>query len=418
MARFQEKPAYINQNVAIMSKRMQDGQYAAYLEERPTFCTYFHINTVKSTVDKGSLDVQDILELGSPLRFNKIVNFPIYGISEIAAELQDTEAGLSLEYDGEGKTIPRTIDPLPDDFFIIDYVGKHLIFRVTHVSTITVKSNSYYKLDFTLMYTQESYYDHLEELTVERYHCLYDNIGTKDKAIIRDDDYDLLVKVDNIFTTMKQKYIEKFYDKRYNAVMYYKDSRQYLYDSMLNGFLNKSSIFEPGPNELDVYLFYEEKREYYGMDFEDSIYDRIMHRDLTDMDEVNIYFQMFPAISTDSIFDYYRDERVKELGYFAEKTGPFNEELLEYIPKNFITALSMKNAALLSDPYEIFIWNYMIKGTQVLNSMIDTVSKRRLSYNFHSYVFIPLVLYTLRQMLKDILVDKSVMDEKYFPDMI
>ena len=150
-----------------------------------------------------------------------------------------------------------------------------------------------------------------------------------------------------------------------------------------------------------------------GMEFEQSIFDRIMNRDNSDLNDVNIFYDMEPAQHTDSVFDYYRDKRVKYLAYYPNPIGPFGNKLSEYIPKNFITALDLHNSGILKNPYELFIWHYMMEDINLLNAHVDSISKRRIPYDFHTYIFMPLVIYCLRQLSKNIVVDTSSMDKEY-----
>ena len=411
MAKFQKVADFLDENVAIVSRRI-NSQYTTFLDSKPTFCTYYHINEKMSTTDKGLEDTERLIEPGSPTRYNKIKRFPIYGIDQINPALNDTDQGLDIEYDGEGVILPNTIYPTQDDHFYIDYLGRKYLFRVTKIDYDTIKSNNYYKISFSLEYAQEMYTDEIDKLTVGTYHCIFDNIGTKDKCIIRDAEYDILIQTKEIFDTIKSKYLEKFRNVQYNALMYVQDSRHILYDSMLNSFCNKTLLFAADDDELDGCLFYEEKRMYHGMDFEDSIYDRLMHRDANDIMDINKFYFPQPAISTDSIFDYYRDNNVKYMSYYPVKNDPLRQHLIPYLPMDFCTALDLKNDALINDPYEKIVWTYIIHGPSKAAGLIETINIRRIKYNLHTFVFVPMVLYVLRQVLKEITVDTTVMDEE------
>jgi hypothetical protein len=243
------------------------------------------------------------------------------------------------------------------------------------------------------------------------YHCIFDNIGTKDKCILRDVEYDLLTHTQEVFDTLKDKYLEKYLNKQYNALMYVQDSRHVLYDSMLNSFCNKTLLFAAARDELNTFLLYEEQRRYHGMDFEDSIYDRLMHRDTKDLADINKYYYPQPAISTDSIFDYYRDHNVKYMAYYPEDINPLNQHLIRYLPADFCTALEIGNDALIKDPYEKLVYTYLFHGPEKAAGLLETINIRRIKYNLHTFIFVPMTLYILRQMLKEITVDNTLMDE-------
>ena len=417
MAKLLPDNEFINQNVDLLKERLSS-QYTRFLDSKPTFCTYYHINTKMSSVDKGTHDIENLINESSPIRYNKIENFPIYGIEQIQLDLDDGEYGYNIEYDGEGVILPNTIYPLTDDYFKIQYLGEKYLFRVISINYDTIKSNSFYKIGFTLKSTNESDSHKIDNLVVDTYHCLFENIGTSDKCIIRDDNFVLLSKINSIIENMQNEYLKKFLDKRYNALMYLRSYNMYLYDAMLNKFANITKIFDKGPRDTDTCILYEEERAYFGMDFESSIYDRIINKDTTDLIDVNTYYDMEPALSTDSVFDYYRDERVKYMAYYPEENGPFGNNLAPYIKKDLLVAIECKNPHLLSDPYEIFVCRYMIDDIEKLVPYIDDVSRRRITYTFHVFIFVPIVLYVLRQLNNHIVVNNTIMDEKYIHENV
>jgi hypothetical protein len=136
-----------------------------------------------------------------------------------------------------------------------------------------------------------------------------------------------------------------------------------------------------------------------------------MHRDTKDFEDINRFYYPQPAISTDSIFDFYRDKNVKYMAYYPDQTNPFGQHLIPYLPKDFCTALEIGNDGILTDPYEKFVWTYIFHGPEKTSGLLETINIRRLKYNLHTYLFIPMTLYILRQMLKEITVDNTLMDE-------
>jgi hypothetical protein len=417
MAKFAKVADFLDENVAIVNRRI-NSQYSAFLDSKPTFCTYYHINEKLSTTDKGLKDTERLIEDGSPTRYNKIKKFPIYGIEEMNLSLNEADQGFDTEFEGEGVILPNTIYPMHDDHFTIDYLGNKYLFRVTKIDYDTIKSNNFYKISYALEYAQEKYTEELNRLVVGTYHCIYDNIGTKDKCIIRDAEYDILIKIEEIYDMIKSKYLEKYLDKRYNALMYVQDSQHVLYDSMLNVFCNQSRIFADENDELNTFLLYEERRPYHGMDFEDSIYDRLLHKDTKDIEDINKFYFPQPAISTDSVFDYYRDPNAKYLSYYPTKDDPLGQHLIPYLPKDFCTALQYGNDGILKDPYEKLIWTYMYHGAAKAAGLLNTVNIRRIKYNLHTFIFVPMTLYVLRQMLKEILVNNTIMDEELLDENV
>jgi hypothetical protein len=133
---------------------------------------------------------------------------------------------------------------------------------------------------------------------------------------------------------------------------------------------------------------YEEIRNFHTVEYETSIYDRLTHNDLTDLDDVACYYDMELTKNDVSIFDFVKDHRVKYVMCHTKPIGPFGNKLEEYIPKDFLSALQLKNSSILTNVFEKFIFVYMVDGWQAAESIVSTVDKRRLPYDMHTYIFI------------------------------
>ena len=188
---------------------------------------------------------------------------------------------------------------------------------------------------------------------------------------------------------------------------------------MLNSFCNKERVFEIDRyGTTDCYLFYEEKRNFHEIEYENSIFDRLANNDLDDIENIGIYYDEETPKNDVSAFYYQHDHRVKYIMCYPNEIGVFGNKLKEYIPKDFASALELRNTQNLTDPYELFVANYMLNSSnpQLVRNNLDLVEKRRFHYNFHSYIFIPMIMYCLKQCYNSILCDTSIMDEKYLDD--
>ena len=407
-----DKSEFLNENAAIMHKRI-NSQHAVYLDSKTTFSTYFHINTKRSSTDTGTKNTEGLINYDSPVRYNEIKEMPLMGLEQMRMDLQDGDYGLSVDYEGTCTLLPGLIAPLPDDFFIIDYLDKKYLFRVTKVNYDNIKSNSFYEIGFELKSTRPLEIEELEHLVVEHYTCIYENIGTDDKAIVSNDDYSTFLKLKNMIYTIQDDYLNKFLNKHYNALMFLRDGTKYLYDPMVNVFCNKVRLFDKGVNSTDSFILYEEKKILFGVDYEDTIFDRVEHKDLSDIDMIGSFYDMEPAVSTNSIFDYYRDERVKYVRNYNTPIGPFANRLDLYLSEEFVTALKDQSPVTLENRHvEMFIYQYMINSNIIaLEKYLKNIPVRRMRYTFQNYVLTPLLLYCLKQLVNEIMRDKTVMLE-------
>ena len=137
-----EKPQYINQVIDIYAKN-KVGQYSKFLDKAPIYVTYYHINEAMSRADVGTGNIESELGIRSPIRFNKIKNFPIYNLPELKPDIEYDENGYDIELDCNDLVIlPNTIKPRPGDYFIVSLPGmKEYLFRVTNFRYNTIQSN-------------------------------------------------------------------------------------------------------------------------------------------------------------------------------------------------------------------------------------------------------------------------------------
>lgn len=414
MANWQDKAEFINQNSRIALARLTSPQNA-FLGQTPTMVTYYHINTELSSRDKGLQNVERLTGSDAGTVYNKITDVPLYGIDMMDMQIDEEEEGLETTIDGNFILPPHVFHPMPDDYFVIDHLNQPFSFRVVSVSYDTPNGNGFFRCEFQLWSSNAYNIEWIEQSTVKTYKCIFDNIGTARKVVVADEEFDVLDDIDKIRRNLRKAYMEKFYDKGYNALMYMRFSNdKYLYDPILNSFCNREKVFEIDPyGTSDCYLFYEEKRNFHDTEYENSIFDRLTHKDLDDLDDVGKYFDAESCKVDVSIFDYNADHRVKYIMCYPDQTGPFGNLLGEYIPVNFISALELRNSGdLLTDPYEKFIFKYMTCVTPAeLKNSLDLVRKRRIKYDMHTYLFIPMIMYCLKQCYNSIIFDSNIMDE-------
>ena len=160
MAKFKSPAEFINTNVNMLANR-QSSMYSLFLESKPTFTTYYHINKIKSRTDIGLKMPERLNGTLSPIRYNKLIGFPLYGIEQIQLQLDEEDEGLTSDYSGEAIILPNTIHPTVDDYFIIDYLEKKYMFRVTKYDYDTIKSNNYYKIEFTIQSVDVDFFNNL-----------------------------------------------------------------------------------------------------------------------------------------------------------------------------------------------------------------------------------------------------------------
>ena len=396
--KFDEK-ALINNNIFKYEDKL-NSQYTRFLDQTPTYVTYYNINSIETTVDLGFSNVEKILGNGSPIKYSEVKNLPVYGMEQIQLQLDEDEEGLNSSFDAELIILPDTIQPYPDDFFIIEHKGFEFLFRVTNVEYDTIKSNNFFKIQFTVKYvTPEESVKILKQVT-EKYTCVVENIGTQDRCIIEDDEYALLLQMKALYKEISERYKLFFYRKKYNAFVYIDpcDLKMGIYDRYLNTFIQKHGLLYDTESHRTIYLNNEDDSCCYMLEYDMSIYRifelRRKNRVILPMyrlgDITNIY----------SVFKYY-NANVKSVR-FANGDKP-------YLPQDVVMSMvsgvipeepenDTVNMPYIFDEADKMIVKYM---NDQIESIYNIDFEALIDFNYFTptwfnFVKIPLLLYVMK----------------------
>lgn len=280
MSFFIEEERFIESNILKYDERLQS-PITRFLEQTPTFVTYYHINNYESTADEGFKDAESIIGDRSPLRFQKIESLPIYGLEQIIARLEDGEAGLDVSYDGEATILPNTIKPLPNDFFVIPYLKDQYLFRLTGIEYDNIRPDNFYKITFKLDANDGEKRESIEKQVHDKFTCIFSNIGTDNKCIIREDYKNRLEELDAMYNDMVSLYLSLFYNERYNVLIGESNAGELIYDPYMTIFINQNQLFKQ-KNSLKTIMLEEDhimdsKKK---LKYERSIYRFVERRDV------------------------------------------------------------------------------------------------------------------------------------------
>ena len=253
MAIILNEERFIDDNVALLDERIQS-PIARFIEQTPTFVTYYHININESTSDEGFNDVDSVLGSTSPIKYQKINKFPIYGLEQVITQLQDTEVGIDVSYEGEAVILPNTIKPLPNDYFTIPYVGETVLFRITEINYDNIRPDNFYKIMFKLDAIDEDKSKNLNDQVYDKYTCVFENIGSENRCIIQEGFKEQLDKIDKLYSDMTNLYISIFYNERYNVILGEMNTGFLLYDPFMSHFINKHQLFKKKTTLDTIYL--------------------------------------------------------------------------------------------------------------------------------------------------------------------
>lgn len=386
MGFFINEKQFVNDNIMQFEQRM-NSQYSRFLDKTPNFVTYYHINNIESTTDNGFLNVERILGPDSPIRYNEIKDFPIYGIDQILLDLSDEDEGLNTSYDGDAVILPNTIKPLPNDYFTINYLDKNYLFMVTQIDYDTIKSNNYYKITFTLKSLDDLHREELLKQTSEKYDCILENIGTQEKCIISNNDVAMLLSLNEIYTNVITRYKMLFFNNTYNSFLFPNESYS-LYDKYLTHFINNNKLFNEKYNYQTLLLTNEDSSNTFLYEYETSIY-RIIEMRRRDFLKPVMYKYWYVTNLT-SIFNFYRDTSIMSVSFINGNSEYISSELIDRIINN-----APLDDEQIIEKTLISYFNDSVENIYSLN--LDGMKNYDyISFDQKSFIMIPMFLFVLR----------------------
>lgn len=329
-----------------------DSKFTSFLQGNgtPILVTYYHIDNTTSTANPGDGTVDKLLGDESPIRYNKIDNFPVVGLREILPSKDEIDGGLvDMSFDGEVIIFPNTIDPTPYDFMVYTFpTGESITFAITDVEMGSVKSNSYYKVSIVLKDINDNdTIDKLDKQVSDTYVTELDNVGTQDKCIIQSTKYEKIASIIKIMEYICEQYVDIFYNRRYNALIHrHKDFKYVTYDPYLTKFVIDNKI-------LDLQSTYFINLVQYDTRFEVSrMYNKTIYHNMELCDKTKVpYIMKAPIIFSESVtnpFNYYGEE----IGYSLDLSVTEDNTLSDrfyYVPKNLIERIRGNNIIMSGD---------------------------------------------------------------------
>lgn len=262
---------FINNNIFKYEDKLNT-QFSRFQEQTPMYVTWYNICINESTVDLGFSNVEKVLGYNSPLKYNEIKNFPVYDFQAVQLAIEEQEEGLDTEFESELTILPNTIKPYPHDFFVLEHKGREFLFEVTEVNYDTIKSHNYYKVTYHIKYVDEEESNKIDEQISGKYTCIVDNIGTEDKCILEDEILELIVKLKDIYYELSRKYVNYFYNKKYNTFIYVDINKNTVYDRYLNMFIQRNSLLYDHESHKAIYLTNEDSCCSFELEYDNSIY--------------------------------------------------------------------------------------------------------------------------------------------------
>lgn len=385
MGNFIEEKNIINNHIENYNNYVNDK--GKFLEGSPTFVTYYSKNNKASTEDIGLGNVVEIVGTESPIKFNRIEDFPLYGFDEMQLQYEyDDELGLDNSIDGTAIILPGTIKPLPDDYFSVSYLNKKYLFKINNIEGSSLGAKFFYKIDYSL---SSSNLNVLEERQIEeRYNVVYDNIGTKSKSIIKESLKLYIEKLDKKIDFLKKLYERYYYNKSMNLFIYADE----IYDNNLHEFINKNNLFIKQKTFLENILVQP------SFDISDDYFYTIY--EVLESNEPELINQ---------IYNHYKQEIIcrnrTSSSIFRVQFKPYYKNVPCESDKGLLDELINAFQIGETDKWYIEIFLKYFEERDHLQDKLEDILKllnNRISNDLNMYIFIPCYIFILIKLKEEI----------------
>ena len=381
--------------------------YYKFSDKKPTTVNYYKQNIKKSTLDQSAQIHYAHISTSSALRYNKILNFSLYGLPQITVDYEVGENGVEAgAITGDAIVLPNTIEPLPGDFFQITYLKEDVLFKVDSVTPDTLDNGSnIYKLEYHLEYTQS--YEDIEKQVVNVYNFIAENVGTEYNCLITSETYNLANKLSELCDQLANYFKAVFYKSKVQTFVYKYDGIYNFYDPFMIEFLRRNKILSSDDNFF--YVAHQTTTEVtFPYDYSKTFFYGIEQGDLS-------FFKTNPTCTADlitdinSLFinrleDYYQVNYRDNMPY-KTRFQIFDQNMINGI-NNHIT-YSDKNSA-----YNLII-SFLNKDSGYIDdSIIEQIHNLDMTDNATNFYLIPIYIYIIRNYISSSISSASTAEDE------
>ena len=405
--------ANMTQSVIDLQADLLKNPFYLFNDKKGLPVDYYHIDKDRSTLD-DTLRIQ-YADLGkdSPLRFNLIHDFYLYGIDRVALSLENGDFGVeSSEISGDAIILPDTIEPVPGDYFIITMLKDKFNFKVTDVSMDTFDNGSnYWKIGYAM---DRSIPEDLEPNIVGEFNFISGNVGTEFTPVLAAKKFDVCKNLDDVAVNMKQLFKGLYFNNKvqtYTFVYLYHVARtsmnsDFFYDPYMIEFCIRNRILD---NSGDKYDFLDHKttlRPEFNIKYSRSIWKILETREKDELpackhSSAAAYIDDPGTIFSTRYEDYFEltynnPDPVAEM--FAPAIDIIDPQVIGHILENQLFDYNTQYGK-----YNILIkyFNY----ADVIETQ-DIIPLERIfenENNMENYFFIPMAIYVLEFYIKNLM---------------
>lgn len=371
-------------------------------DKKPVICTYYNINKDFSSLDPGSKLHMANIGSESPIRYNRIYDFILYGFQRIELNTDNGEFGLEADkIEGECYILPNTIIPTEGDYFEVDHITDSTwLFIVKDVQKDTLDNGSNaYKINYKL-----EYIDHNEILSkiVHNFRHIETREGTNIDKIVRCEDYDIAKIMDEKAVMLKEYFCNLFYNDKVQTFIYCPLTEFRVYDQYMIEFLIRNSILDNGEDSKYIDVSHQiPVPNTFSIDYDKTIFRYVEKRDKENIlssyrgmetVEIKSYGTLFGARYENYYKAIYNND-------FDNYVNSIDDKLIYDIFEGNIVEDHPENSNILWK--NIIIKHFLKQNITVeeLNS-IDNITFEMTTEAFYN---IPILIYCLEKAIENVL---------------
>ena len=397
-----------NQTIQSLTKAQIErtsNPYWKWISQKPTIVRYWNVNNKMSTLDLGKKDTYDQVGAKSSLRYNRIDNFVLYGITRFNVDLNLEEYGVeSSEISGEALILPNTIIPSVDDYFTINYISKPYLFRVTKQTIDNIETDAgvnFYKISWELDSTRQDFIDSLNgRQLVNKYVYNASRVGSNMTPLLTEEENKIVNDLDKIYDRLRSFYINLFWRENIQTFVYGYTDGMFIYDPYLIEFLIRNELFDS--DEELKYLYIDQavhKSEFFDIEYESTIF-----RDFETVNpklHINSAYAL-PVHDPNSLLvdrmEEYHELSINKINSILPPINQLNMNLFDHIVDNSLfDETDTSNHKLY---WNIFV-NYLNNPSAftLTEAQLTSLSKMNIKYSKDLFYEIPLLMFMIKGYL-------------------
>lgn len=394
----------INGNIFKFEQRLQS-HVNKYVENGAILTTYFSQREDATTVDRGTQDIDQLFGKQSPLRFNKILNFPLYGFGKANPDNSDELQIEDINVEGDCVILPSTIVPKPMDFFMVNHLKMKGIFQVVSIQYDSMKVEGYYKIHYRLYSTSDETINNLDNQTMETYHTDLNSVGSTLNPIIKEDDFVLRNQIIQMLNQMIKSYKALFYNERHNCFLYYDhNTGNRIFDMCGHEFMAKYGLMNADGAANVIVLSDKLNDSQSQLYYNNSIYtwielgcpERLLQRYFYLLTDAKSYLY--------SSFSRWNDDDIQIIQPLSISQADVNFREHSYFDDNqFQAFLDKSHPPFSGSEYEKIIWKFIHKGNSLtihdISLMSADVLINSIRDDIDTFLYTPIMIYIIRNIL-------------------